>query len=317
MTLSLALLFLTIDIIADIVNLALSLLDRRVKLHGLLGGVLQVLLKVGDLARELALGGTILCILLLNLGQVLELDGLTLEDAALHVLDQLLLLLAEQLVLQLHSMDLLFHCNNFCLSNSWVQSILHLFLKLILALPEKNLLFGLDYLDQNVRLLLLQLSDLVLELDGFVLHLLQLLFELHLNVEVIVCESLLTLVVLVNQVIELVHLEDLVFLSDFKLSNVFVVQLNLTIDPDFLLVKNGFLCAQIIVLAVNSALLFSTLDVLNLTSDPIFLDVGGFIIDFLDLLLNVIAHVLGGPDELVTVATSLKVGTFTVQTIDM
>ena len=144
MALSLALIFLAVDVIADVVDLTLPLLNRRVQLHGLLCSVLQVLLQVGYLAGELALRGAILSVLLLNLGQVLELDSFTLEDAALHVLDQLLLLLAEQLVLQLHSVDLLLHSHDFSLPNGWVQSILHLFLQLVLAFPEKDLLLSLN-----------------------------------------------------------------------------------------------------------------------------------------------------------------------------
>lgn len=75
-------------------------------------------------------------ILLFNLGQVLELNGLTLEDTAFHVLDELLLLLTEELVLELHSVDLLFHGDNLSLADSWVESVLHLFLELVFALPE-------------------------------------------------------------------------------------------------------------------------------------------------------------------------------------
>ena len=154
-------------------------------------------------------------------------DGLTLEDATLHVLDELLLLLAEQFVLKLHSVDFLLHRHDLGLTNGWVKSVLHLFLELILALPEKNLLFGLNDFNENVRLLLLELSDLILKLDGLVLHLLQLLLELHLDVEVIIREPLLTLIVLVNQVVQFVHLEDLVLLGHFKLGDVLVVVLDL------------------------------------------------------------------------------------------
>jgi len=127
----------------------------------------------------------------------------------------------------------------------------------------------------------------------------------------------LTLVVLVDQVIELVHFEDLIFLSNFKLGDIFIVQFNLTVDSDFLLVKNGLLCAQIIILAVNSALLLSTLNVLNLTSDPIFLHVRGLVIDLLDLLLDVVAHVLSWANKLITITASFQVSALTVQTIDL
>ena len=99
-------------------------------------------------------------------------DSLTLEDVSLHVFDQLFLFLPEELVLQLHSVDFLFHGHNFSLTNCWVKSVLHLFLKLILAFPEENLFLSLYHVDNDVRLLLLQLSDLILKLDGLVLHLL-------------------------------------------------------------------------------------------------------------------------------------------------
>ena len=84
---SLVLLLSTVDVVADVVDLALSLLDSCVQLHSLLRCMLQVLLQVGDLAGELALGGAILRVLLLDLGQVLELDSLSFEDATLHILD--------------------------------------------------------------------------------------------------------------------------------------------------------------------------------------------------------------------------------------
>ena len=164
--------FFDVDVVADVVDLAFPLLDGGVKLHRLLCSMLQILLEVGDLAGQLTLRRSVLGVLLFNLRQVLELDSLSLEDTALHILDELLLLLTEQFVLELHSVDLFFHSNDLSLSNSWIESVLHLFLKLILALPEEDLLFSLDHFDQDVTLLLLQLCDLVLELNRFVLHLL-------------------------------------------------------------------------------------------------------------------------------------------------
>ena len=135
-------------------------------------------------------------------------------------------------------MDLLLHSNDFSLTNGWVKSILHLFFKLVLALPEEDLLLSFDDFDENVTLLLLELSDAVLKLDGLVLELLQLLLELHLDVEVIVCELLLLLVVLVDQIVELVHLKGLVLLSHFQFSDALVVSLNFAVNADFLLVKD-------------------------------------------------------------------------------
>ena len=279
--------------------------------------MLQVLLKVSDLTRKLALRGTILSVLLLDLREILELDSLSLEDAPLHVLDQLLLLLTEEFILELHPMNFLLHGDDLSLTNGWVKSVLHLFLKLILALPEEDLLFGLDYFDQDITLLLFELGDLVLELDRLILHLLKLLLELHLDVEVVSRELLLATVVLIDLAVELVHLKDLVLLGHFQLSDLLVMVLDLRVDSNFLLVKDGFLSSQIVVLAIDLVLLLLTLDKLDLVGDPVLLNVGCVIVDFLNLLLDVITVVFDGSDKLITISTALKVGTLTVQTIDL
>jgi len=70
-----------------------------------------------------------------------------------HILNQLLLFLTEKLVLKLHSVDLLLHGHDFSLTNRWVKSVLHLFLELVLALPEQDLLFGLNNINDDVGLL--------------------------------------------------------------------------------------------------------------------------------------------------------------------
>jgi len=57
LTVLIVLILLIADVVADIVDLSLPLFNGRVELHGLLSRVLQVLLKVGDLARQLSLGG--------------------------------------------------------------------------------------------------------------------------------------------------------------------------------------------------------------------------------------------------------------------
>ena len=82
-----------LDVAVDLLELLQPLLDRLVQLHRVLGRVLERLLQVGDLAGKLALRRLVLGILLLDLWQVLELNGLPLEDGALHVLAHLLLLL--------------------------------------------------------------------------------------------------------------------------------------------------------------------------------------------------------------------------------
>ena len=298
--------FLDVDVVADVVDLTFPLLDGGVKLHRLLCSMLQILLEVGDLAGQFTLRRSVLGVLLFDLRQVLELDSLSLENTALHILDELLLLLTEQFVLELHSMDLFFHSNDLSLSYSWIESVLHLFLKLILAFPKEDLLLSFDDLNQDVTLLLLALGDLVLELDRLVFHLLQLLLKLHLDVEVIISKLLLALIVLIDEIIELIHLEDLVLLGDFELSDLLVVALDLGIYSDFLLVEDRLLGAEVIILAVDFVLLFLALDELDLVGDPVLLDVGCLVVDLLDLLLDVVAVVLDRADELVTtISTTL------------
>ena len=306
------------DLTLNIFKFALALLDRSIKLHSLLSSVLQVLLKIGNLTGELALAGAILSILLLDLGQVLELNSLALEDAALHILDKLLLFLAEELILQLHAMDFLLHRDDLSLTDGRVKSVLHLFLKLVLAFPEEDLLLSVDDVDEDVGLLLLELSDLILKLDRLVLHFLELLLELHLDVEVVISELLLPLVVLVDEVIELVHLKDLILLGNFELADSLLMALNFGIDPDLLLVKDGLLGAEVVTFAVNLALLLLALDQLDLVRDPVFLHVGGLFIDLLNLLLDIVAMVLSRANELIllAIATVLEGGALTIQTID-
>lgn len=52
----LVLFLLVVDVVADVVDLSLALLDRRIQLHSLISRVLQVLLEIGDLTAKLALG---------------------------------------------------------------------------------------------------------------------------------------------------------------------------------------------------------------------------------------------------------------------
>ena len=93
--------------------------------------------------------------------------------------------------------------------------------------------------------------------------------------------------------------------------------LDLGVDSDFLLVKDGLLGSQVVILAINLVLLLDTLDVVNLARNPVFLHISCLVIDFLNLLLDIVAHVLGWALVLITVASALQIGTFTVQTIDL
>lgn len=165
----LSLVTLSVDVSRDIIDLSLSLLNGGIKLHGVVSGVSEGLLEVGNLAGELALGRLIFSILLLDLRLVLELNGLLLEYGSLHVLDHLLLLLAKLVVHQLHTMNFLAHGHNLRLTNLGVHFLLHLLLELDLAFPEEDLTLSFHNLSEDVSLLFFELGDLVLKLDALVL----------------------------------------------------------------------------------------------------------------------------------------------------
>lgn len=109
-----------VDVVGNLTDLTLALFDGSVELHRVLCGVLQGLLQVRDLTGQLALGGAVFCVLLLDLWQVLELDCLPLEHALFHFLNVFLLLLPQNIVSQLHSVDFLLHRNDISLSNCGV-----------------------------------------------------------------------------------------------------------------------------------------------------------------------------------------------------
>lgn len=106
-----------------------------------------------DKIKQLTL---VLSVLLFNLGQVLELDSLPLEDGSLHVLDHFLLLLPKLFVSELHPMDFLLHGDNFSLTNGWIKGVLHFFLKLNLSFPEQDLSLGFNNVGEDVSFLLLE-----------------------------------------------------------------------------------------------------------------------------------------------------------------
>ena len=160
--------------------------------------MVQGLLQVGDLARQLALGRLILGVLLLNLWQVLKLNGFPFENGPLHIFNHLLLLLPKLLVLQFHSVNLFLHGDDLSLTDRWVEVILHFFLKLDLPLPEQNLPLSFHDLRQDVGLLLLEVRNIILKPDTFILKFLQLLLELIFYVEVIILEFFLQVSVLVE-----------------------------------------------------------------------------------------------------------------------
>ena len=133
-------------------------------------------------------------------------------------------------------MDFFSHSNDIFLTNLRVKSLLHLFLERYLSIPKENLSLSLDNLLKDGSLLGLQLVDLILKSDRLIFQLLELLLELHLNVEVCIQKFDLSLLVLEFCLIELIHLKDLVFLVNFKTSDTLKVGLYFSIDSKFLLI---------------------------------------------------------------------------------
>lgn len=281
------LLALTIDVVRDVLDLSSSLINSSVQLHGILCGMLQCLSEVGNLTGKLTLRRSVLSILFLYLGQVLELDSLTLKDSSLHLFDHFFLLLAKLVVSKLHSMDFFSHGNDLSLTDCRVKSILHFFFELDFTLPKKNLLLSFNNLSENVSLFLLELSNLVLKLDRLVFELFKLLLELILNVEVIVFELFLLCSIVIEVVIKSVHLAGKVLEVNVESNNLFLVALNLIIESKFLLFKNRFFSLELIALGRDISISILLLNQISLVLDPLFLYLSDFFLELLDLLINV------------------------------
>lgn len=83
-------------------------------------------------------------------------------------------------------MEFLLQLLDFGLSDVGVQSFLHFLLELILPLPKQYLPFALNNLVHKVCLLLPNDVNVVFELGCLVLHLLELLDELTLQIDVLI-----------------------------------------------------------------------------------------------------------------------------------
>ena len=190
---------------------------------------------------------SVLSILLLDLGKVLKLDSFSLKYRPFHVLDQFLLLLAEKLVLELHSVDFFPHSHDLSLTNGWIKSILHFFFKLDFTLPQEDLALSLNYFTEDVTFLILKVGDFHLESDGLVLQFLKFLHEFFLDVVVIVGQLVLCVGIAVEEIVQLVHLEGLVLEGDLKLSDSLVMRFNLRVKSKFLLVQDRLFGQEIII----------------------------------------------------------------------
>jgi hypothetical protein len=175
-----------VDVIRNIPDLTLSLFNRGVQLHCVLSRVLQRLLEVSNLPGKFSLRRTVLSIFLLNFGEVLELNSFSFKNRLFHFLNVLLLFLPKNIIPQFHSMNFLFHLNNFDLTDRWVKGLLSFLLESDFPFPKENLAFSFYYFTEDVSLLVFQLRNLILKLNRFVFKFFELLLEVHFNVEVLV-----------------------------------------------------------------------------------------------------------------------------------
>ena len=79
---------------------------------------------------------------------------------------------------------------------------------------------------------------MVLKPDALVFQFLQLLLEFIFNVEVIILQFLLEISILVKEIIQLVHFEIKILLGNLKLSDFFLMSLNLIVKSQFFLFKD-------------------------------------------------------------------------------
>ena len=209
-------------------------------------------------------------------------------------------------------MDLFPHCNNFCLSDGWVKSILHLFFKLDFTLPKKDLTFSFHNLTKNVSFFVFEVCNLHLESDRFVFQFFKLLHELFLNVVVVICKLILSICVAVEQIVQLIHLECLILEGDLKFSDLLAMLFDFTVKSQLLLIKDGFLSEHVIITSVYILFMLLLCDEFNLVFDPFLLDLSDLFIDFFDLLFDTFALVLKRSFVFFTIFSSRKVSTLSV-----
>ncbi len=185
-------------------------------------------------------------------------------------------------------MDFYFHGHNFGLTNVGVKSLLHLSFELNLTLPKQYLSLSLNNLSQNVGFFFFKSRYLTLKFDAFILELLQLLFELIFNVEVIIRHFCLLGRVLIVEIVKLIHLKIEVFKCDFKWAYLLLVSLYWVDKSQLLLLKNSFLSAEALAFGVNSWKSILLADKLSLVGDPLFLNLSDLVLHLVYLLFDVV-----------------------------
>lgn len=94
-----------------------------------------------------------------------------------------------------------------------------------------------------------------------------------------------------------------------------MVRLNLTINADFFLIKNRLLSAKVVILRVHLGLISLLLDKLDLVCNPVLLDIGGLVVNLLDLFLDIVAVILDRANKLVAISLALQLGADSVQPV--
>ena len=80
----------------------------------------------------------------------------------------------------------------------------------------------------------------------FIFKLFQFLFELILDIEVIIFQFFLKISIFVKQIVEFVNFEVKIFFRNIQLSYFFFMAENLIVEPQFFLFQNWFLSSEFV-----------------------------------------------------------------------
>ena len=113
-------------------------------------------------------------------------------------------------------------------------------------------------------------------------------FKLILNVEVVILQLFLEVSVLVEQIVELVHLEIKVLFGDLEHSDLFFMTSDLVVEPHLLLFEDRLSGSQLIAVGLDVHMVGLLLDKIGLVSNPLLLNVDDLVLELLGLLKNVV-----------------------------
>ena len=129
---------------------------------------------------------------------------------------------------------------------------------------------------------------MVFKSDTFILKFLQFLFEFIFNIEVVILQFFLEVGVLVEQIVELVHLEIKVLFGDLEHSDLFLMTLDLVVESHLLLFEDRLSGSQLIAVGLDVHVVGLLLDEIGLVSNPLLLNVDDLVLKLLGLLKNVV-----------------------------